>query len=84
MTPDAPPMPMPLPAFAQKKGKQNASVSTYDVESPELQSLAMMGSLDDFKDAGNEDNDFVELQDIEKLMSNSKKTTRKTNGKRKR
>ena len=82
MKPDAPPM--PLPVFAQKRAKQNASVSTYDVESPELQSLAMMESLDDFKDAGNEDEDFVELQDIEKLMSNSKKTAKKTNGKRKR
>jgi hypothetical protein len=84
MTPDTPPMPMPLPAFAQKKAKQNASVSTYDVENPELQSLAMMESLDDFKNAGNQDNDFVELQDIEKLMSDNKKSARKTNGKRKR
>ncbi|MEK6921683.1 MAG: hypothetical protein AABX82_07385, partial [Nanoarchaeota archaeon] len=62
MNPDAPPMPMPLPVFASKRAKQNAGVSTYDVESPELQSLAMMESLDDFKNAGN-DEDFVELQD---------------------
>lgn len=86
MKPDAPPMPtpmqMPLPVFAQKKAKQTPSVSTYDIENPELQSLALMESLEDFKDEGN-DNEFVELQDIEKLMSNSKKSEKKTNGKRK-
>ena len=80
--PDAPPMPLPVFPAQMRKGKQNnARVSTYDVESPELQSLAMMESLEDFK--ANEDDDFVELQDIEKLMSN-KKAAKKTNGKRKR
>lgn len=76
----APPAPaMQFPFNPQKKGK--ADVSTYDVESPEMQSLALMESLEALKKKGEDDEEFVELDDIEKMMT-TKRASRKTNGKK--
>ncbi len=59
------------------KGKNEMRVSTYEVEHPEISSLATMESLDSIKDSND---DFVELKDIENLIA--KKPTKK-NGKKK-
>ncbi len=76
---------MEFPFKPQKKQK-GADVSTYDVETPEMQSLALMESLEAMKNAEKEtlgDDEFVELDDIEKMMTTKRAPAKKANGRKK-
>ena len=81
--PVAPAMQFP---FKPQKKQKGTDVSTYDVESPEMQSLALMESLEAMKTAEKEtlgDDEFVELDDIEKMMTTKRAPAKKANGKKK-
>lgn len=76
----------PAMQFPFHPEKKRDAVSTYDVEVPEMQSLALMESLDAMKNAEKEtlgDDEFVELDDIEKMMTTKRHTATKVNGKKK-
>ncbi len=66
----------------EQKMKKDICVSTYDLKNPEQQSLTME-PFDDFKDV-EKDDDFIELQDVDKLVKSEKKASKKRNWKRKR
>ncbi len=75
----------PAMQFPFKQQKKGHDVSTYDVEGPEMQSLALMESLEAMKNAQKEtlgDDEFMELDDIEKMMT-TKSAPKKINGKKK-
>ncbi|MBI5003010.1 hypothetical protein HZC31_06495 [Candidatus Woesearchaeota archaeon] len=81
--PVAPAMQFPFKPLKKQKG---VDVSTYDVETPEMQSLALMESLEAMKNAEKEtlgDDEFVELDDIEKMMTTKRAPAKKLNGKKK-
>ena len=72
--------------FNPQKKQKGVDVSTYDVETPEMQSLALMESLEAMKNAEKEtlgDDEFVELDDIEKMMTTKRAPAKKLNGKKK-
>lgn len=73
---------MEFPFKPQKK----AAVSTYNIETPEMESLALMESLDAMKKTennGEAEEEFVELDDIEKMITTKKSTAKKINKKKK-
>ncbi len=76
---------MQFPFKPQKKQKEH-DVSTYDVETPEMQSLALMESLEAMKNVEKEtlgDDEFMELDDIEKMITTKRPVAKKANGKKK-
>lgn len=84
--PTSAPAAMEFPFKPKKKQKESDDVSTYDIETPEMQSLALMESLGAMKNAEKETLDgdeFVELDDIEKMMTSKRPVAKKANGKKK-
>ena len=77
---DMPPMPLPATPLKTRNGKNSMRVSTYNIENPEVSSLATMEALDELSD-NDADDDFVDLKDLENMMEKkkvSKKVSKKT------
>lgn len=75
---DIPPIPLPTEQTESQKQANQTAVTTYEVEKPTLQDLDLFTTMkqeDDFTLMNSEtDKDFVELNEIERLMNEEQKT----------